>query len=355
MNINFILPAWFKSGGVRIICEYANKFFEKGHNVTLFYPQKIYNFYPDKFKPVYNIKRIIKYLIYTKKERSELFDCKFNIKEVPMISDKYISNADITIATAWPTSYSVANLNESKGKKVYLIQGYEVWDSSVKTVINSYSLPLSKITVSKFLHDYLISKYNIESKIILNSIDFNKFNNHKKIYNQKTIISFIINGNKQKNPDDAIWAINKIYEEFPDIDVICFGLNKYKQLPGFIRFVENPSESKIISIYKKSDIFLFSSLFEGFGLPPAEAMACKCAVVSNNVGGVSEFSSHMISAIHCNPSNREELYFGLKYLLNNKEDIKRISENGYLEVRNKLDWDKSFFEFEKYLLGLIET
>jgi glycosyltransferase involved in cell wall biosynthesis len=355
MKISFLLPAIFKSGGIKIIFEFANRLADKGHNVVLYYPRIPYNFYPDVKNPVYNIKRYIKGILNYLPVADNSGENKFEIASVSRLNNHSIMDADVVIATAWPTAYSLNKLNESKGQKVYFIQGYEVWGPNEKAVNNSYLLLNYKITISVKLHDLLKNKFNVESVIIPNSIDFIKFNNLNKVYNELPVISFIYNNSFQKNMNGAISVLTKIKNEFGNVKIKCVGLKNQKSIPPFIDFVENPSESEIVRFYCESDIFLFSSLMEGFALPPAEAMACKCAVVTNDVGAVSQYSTDKVSAIHCNPENPDELYEGIKYLLNNKDEMVKISENGYNIVRNTLSWKNSFKLFEEYLYKLVNN
>ena len=123
-------------------------------------------------------------------------------------------------------------------------------------------------------------------------------------------------------------------------------------MPAYINFTVNPSDAIIKKLYSESDIFLFTSTEEGFALPPAEAMACKCAVVTTKVGAVSEYSRHMESAIHVEPKNEEDLYNGVKYLLDNIGEWRKISMNGYYSVKSKLDcWDDSTNKLENLFLS----
>ena len=53
--------------------------------------------------------------------------------------------------------------------------------------------------------------------------------------------------------------------------------------------VETSSETGMSAFYNRCDVFVFASRSEGFGLPPLEAMACGCAVVTTDCGGVRDY------------------------------------------------------------------
>jgi len=351
MKISFIIPGFFKSGGIRIIFEYANRLCAKGHDVTVYVPTKNYYLYKDEFSPLKYLKYKYRELFKQNSKRDLSFFGinRFKVMIVGSVTNKNIQDADIIFATSWPTAYDLKKLAASKGEKIYFIQDYEVWESNKKAVDKTYTFPFHYITISKFLHDYLLNRFKSDSFVIKNGIDLEKYNIESKIGSDKIRITFIVNELRKKNVTAAINAIDKIHSEYPDIEVKCFGLLKSKIVPHYARYIENPTEEEIIKIYCETDIFVYPSIFEGFGLPPAEAMACKCAVVSNKVGAIPDYSRHLYSAYLCNPENNEEIYEGIKYLLENVNEISRISENAYNEVRSYFNWEESVNSMESYL------
>lgn len=352
MKINFIVPEISRTGGMRIIFEYANRLTERGHDVILYSPNIPFNNYKGMIKPYY-IKYRFNYakdnLFKKRKLPVKLFDKKFKVKYLWLFSNMTIRDADVTVATSWTTSYIVNKLSPIKGKKFYLIQDYEQWNSNIEYVKKSYMLPLRRITVSEYLKNLLLEKFNSDSDVILNGIDFAIFNNNDKRFNNEKQILFMDHSLENKNTKAAIVTVKKLKAKYSSLKIKCFGINKYNPMPEFIEFVKNPDDVQIASLYRESDIFLFTSIFEGFGLPPAEAMACKCALVGNKVAAVPEFAEHMKSAILTSPDKTEELLKGVEYLLNNEDELRRISLAGYESVRKVLDWDSSVNRFEELL------
>ncbi len=64
---------------------------------------------------------------------------------------------------------------------------------------------------------------------------------------------------------------------------------QYKEVPWIC--IDKVNEAKVAQILSESAIFLSTSLYEGFGLPPIEAMACGCVVVGFHGGGGLEYAS----------------------------------------------------------------
>lgn len=352
MKINFIVPEISRTGGMRIIFEYANRLTERGHNVILYSPNIPFNSYRGMFKPYY-IKYRIKYaaerIFKDIKLPENIFKRNFDINFRWVLNDLTVRDADATIATSWTSSFVVNKLKQSKGKKFYLIQDYEVWNSNTEYVDLSYKLPFSRITVSGYLKDLLLEKFGSDSTVILNGIDFSVFNNPMKKFGERKQILFMDHLLENKNTKDAIETVKVLKEKYPLVNIKCFGMRKYHELPDYIEFIEDPDDSKIAELYSESDLFLFTSLHEGFGLPAAEAMACKCALVGTKAGAVPEFAENNKSAVLTSPGNPEELLRGAEYLMNNEIELKRISLEGYESVRKILDLEKSANKFESLL------
>jgi glycosyltransferase involved in cell wall biosynthesis len=57
-----------------------------------------------------------------------------------------------------------------------------------------------------------------------------------------------------------------------------------------IEFVVNPPQEKLAEHYRSADLFLFTSWYEGVGMPPLEAMASGVPVVSTLCGGVDMYA-----------------------------------------------------------------
>ncbi|MEO6694622.1 MAG: glycosyltransferase family 4 protein [Ignavibacteria bacterium] len=353
MKINFLASGIFKSGGMKIIYEYCNRLTLKGHDVILYYPSFEYNFYNGNIgsifspKPVYNA-------IYNFKNRKNKeaisFVRNFKLQQVPFLKNHFLRDADVSIATIWHTSYSLAELNISKGRKFYFVQDYEIWNADKSKVDNSYLLSIPIITTSIYLRDLLKKQFQRESFVIPYGFDFKFLNNEEKKYFKKVKnISFIDYKLEKKNVDMCIEACKRLNEQHKNVNFISFGLDRFHDLPDFIHFIKNPNEAQIRDIFFDTDIFLFSSFTEGFAMPPAEAMASKCAVITTPVGFIPEFIVHKESAMIVNPENFSTMTKAANLLLENEELLIKISENGYNAVLNKFDWSNSVDKFEEII------
>jgi glycosyltransferase involved in cell wall biosynthesis len=89
----------------------------------------------------------------------------------------------------------------------------------------------------------------------------------------------------------ALKAVEIALRQIPDLQLIAFGqdpLRHWLPLPPGAQYLIKPSQESIKNIYAQCDVWLCGSRAEGFHLPPLEAMACRCPVVSTRVGGPLE-------------------------------------------------------------------
>jgi len=102
------------------------------------------------------------------------------------------------------------------------------------------------------------------------------------------------------------------------------------------------SDSEVLSLYAKADVFVYPSLYEGFGLPVLEAMACGCPVITSNVSSLPEVVGD--AAFLVDPYNVEALAQAMLTVLEDDELKKEMSKRGITQAQ-KFSWDKAAAEF----------
>jgi glycosyltransferase involved in cell wall biosynthesis len=91
-------------------------------------------------------------------------------------------------------------------------------------------------------------------------------------------------------------------------------------------FLEGVSDEELALLYNRAVLFAFPSLYEGFGLPPVEAMACGTPVVSSNAASLPEILGD--AAFLVEPHDVGEWCAGLRQLLTGEEVRLALREKG---------------------------
>ncbi len=123
-----------------------------------------------------------------------------------------------------------------------------------------------------------------------------------------------------------------------DLAIVQEAAEKDKRI---IRLGFIPQED-LVRIYNLATVFVMPSIYEGFGLPVLEAMACGTPVVCSQTSSFPELVGK--AAIMINPDNVESIAEGISrvYFLNEDECLKLTEEN-FLQVKN-FSWEKTAFE-----------
>ena len=104
-------------------------------------------------------------------------------------------------------------------------------------------------------------------------------------------------------------------------------------------------------LYRTANAFVYPSLFEGFGLPPVEAMACGCPVISSASGSLAEVVDQ--AALIVEPKSVESITDALMKMV--KDDTHReILKSRGLENAQRFRWDNAAKATEQEYRRVIE-
>lgn len=278
-----------------------------------------------------------------------------NVLWVESLEEKNIPDSDFLIATSWHTAVHCNSYSQQKGKKIYFIQSLETWHGEYEDVIATWKMPFRRIVISKWLLEYAKS-LGLESTLILNGFDFNKFGIDIFPENRNPLsIGMLFHINKIKGSKYGIHALSELKAEIPDLKVNLFGVsNRDENLPEWMDYIKNPDQEQLRSIYNNSSIFINPSIMEGFALTPAEAMICGCAVVVSDIGGHKDYSINEETALLFESENPDSLKNKINILIKDNNFRIKLAYSGKNYIKN-YTWDKSFELFEKVILDLAEN
>lgn len=353
MKITFVVPALNLTGGLRVISIYARLLAKRGHKVTVVSPAPSKPTFKQKLKSAigwkgYNFKSRFKHTFFEHVD----YDVKVLESHNPVTINN-IPDADVIIATFWSTAEWVAGFPESKGKKVYFIQGYEVhpW-LPVDRVKETLKSPFKKIVVAQWLADILVNDFQQKDvSVVHNAVDHQLFHAPEREKNTDVTFGMIYSNRSMKGSQLALNGFNQLQKEIPTSKLVIFGMipeTEVVGLPSGATYYFQPEQSIIREIYGQCDAWLFTSNSEGFGLPILEAMACRTPVIGTRCGAAPDLLNSG-AGILINIDDLDELVLAMKKIaLMTALEWLEVSNTAYHEAQAQ-NWNDKTSQFEHVL------
>ncbi|MCY6958734.1 glycosyltransferase family 4 protein [Clostridium brassicae] len=189
---------------------------------------------------------------------------------------------------------------------------------------DSIYTPLAKEVCS----DYLNKNYNITTPFILYIGGFSS---------RKNVISLINSFVKISNNFDKDYSLVIVGAQKDLGKSLCNKYLDYSKIifTGFVPLNELPI------FYSGCEVFVYPSLYEGFGLPPLEAMSCGAPVITSNITSIPEVVKD--SGILINPYDENELSNSIEKVLSNKSFRQSLAEKG-IKRSSYFSWEKTAIE-----------
>ena len=153
-----------------------------------------------------------------------------------------------------------------------------------------------------------------------------------------------------KNIERLIHAFNMIAHRFPEVDLLLLGkphpfetsrlqlMTSELGLSERIIFKSYVPHRDLPNWYRGALAFVYPSLWEGFGLPILEAMACGCPVLTSYGSGTEEVAG--AAALLINPFKTESMASSLVVVLSETKTRSGLTEKGLARARH-FHWDKT--------------
>ncbi len=220
---------------------------------------------------------------------------------------KAIGKAERIIAVSESTKRDIQKVFGVAGEKIALIPNGVA--DSFKVISNEASL------------DGIKKRCRIRSKYILN----------------------VGNPKPHKNWTGLVEAFAALDEGFSDYQLVLVGSSD-PRFPQVVRLIKRlgledrvmitgfVSEKDMVLLYNAAEMFVFPSLYEGFGLPVLEAMACGTPVVSSNTSSLPEVVGD--AGILFDPNDKTDLVKGIEMVLSNEELRQDLLRRGLERIRH---------------------
>lgn len=150
----------------------------------------------------------------------------------------------------------------------------------------------------------------------------------------------------RKNIKNIIKAFGIINEKYPQLKLVLAGKpgSGYQEIrsiiegnndiivPGYI------DEKNLPDLYARAKLFLFPTLYEGFGIPILEAMACGTPVVASNISSMPEVAGE--AAVLVNPQKPKEIANACIKILGDKKTADKLASLGLKNIK-RFFWSKT--------------
>lgn len=221
------------------------------------------------------------------------------------------------------------------------------------------------LTVSGFSRSELIKYLNCNQKDIIvthNGVDRTWFNlNDSKSLFNKPYLLYVGNVKPHKNLRNLIMGFELIKDKIPHNLIIVGKKEGFLTADGSIVELAKRNKDRIIftgfieenslkNLVHNADVFVFPSLYEGFGLPPLEAMACGTPVAVSDIPSLREVCGEWVS--YFDPNDIKSISTNIYNLIT--DDRKKKAMALYEKKRAaEFSWEKSAMLTEKVIRNLI--
>lgn len=353
MRITFLSASADMSGGSRVMHIYATHLQARGHQVTVVVPPPKPLTLRDRIKAIVR-GRPGSFARSTKTHyRSDTYVFKVLGQYRPILPSD-VPDSDVVIASWWETAEWMANMPPSKGKHVHFVQGYESYDHQPKDRVDAVlSTPIFKITISKWLDALLKDQFaNRYVAMVPNSVDMDQFHAPRRSRQLQPTIGMLYSDTKWKDCRTGLDAFKIFQEKFPGARLVTFGQSEQLPelpLPPGTLHTRLPDQDKIRDLYAKCDVWFCSSTHEGFHLPPLEAMACRCPVISTPVGGPLDTIVEGVNGFFIPIGDAAQMALTLdKFFALSEEQWQSMSDAAYTTAIG-YSWNDAAIRFEQAL------
>jgi len=288
-KVSFAIPLlslkWH--GGVRVLVDLANALSEQGYRVYVITPKNRYQKY-------YSLHPSVKLLLAPQ------------CGNIPFISHLYallliflkIPHVDYIIANFYPTFY-IALLHSvlHRSKIIYYIMDYETRFSpfpySLVADITYKFRNYVKFTVSNWVKQ----QTGGWGYILHPPLDERFFHPLTETKEKRFTVMYVYRKSKRKGPElfESIVSSHKL----KDIQFWVVG-EKPAIEANNLQYLGVKRTEELVKLYERAHLILNTSRFEGFGLPPLEAMARGTLPVLTDSGGIREYAVHNYNAVIAN-------------------------------------------------------
>ena len=199
--------------------------------------------------------------------------------------------------------------------------------------------------------------------VIPNGLDLTVFKKNNVLERERFKIVTVASADiPLKGLDTTLKAISLILDKYPNTKLSVVGnprenghterLIRQLNLTNHVSFKTNLSKEEVAYEYQSSSLAVISSLYEGFGFPAAEAMACGTPIISSNSSALPEIVQDFGQLYE--PGNSYALKDCIENFYQNSSVFNDLAKKGSLYANETFNWEKIALDYEEQFLEIIE-
>lgn len=215
----------------------------------------------------------------------------------------------------------------SENAKLDIIEHYNVPKKKVIVTYNAVNADLRKLDEDELNETELREKFKIGNSRFVLSVG-----NLQPRKNLPRLIKAFLLYSEEIKTDDKLVIVGKKAWMYDDI------LKEAENNSDKIIFTDYVTNADLTRLYNAATCFVYPSFFEGFGIPPLEAMACGTPVAVAQATSLPEVVGD--AGIYFNPFDVISIKESILTLMGNEQCRNRLIEEGYLQ-KEKFSWEKT--------------
>jgi glycosyltransferase involved in cell wall biosynthesis len=230
-------------------------------------------------------------------------------------------------------SHAASVFAVSQATKTDLLRLFDLREERVHVAHNALDERLSGKDATPEERQFIVERYQVNSPFLLYVGDIKPHKNIAKLIEAFSALKGELK-KEERLPDLKLIIIGNEISSHPDLrrTMIRSGVQNDVRFLGFV-----PVDI-LRTFYDVAKVFVFPSLYEGFGLPPLEAMAQGTPVVVSNTSAMPEVVGN--AAVLVNPENVFEIMHGIKRALLDQQLRDQLKERGHQQAQ-RFSWETS--------------
>ena len=230
---------------------------------------------------------------------------------------------EVIMTNAVRSSQQIITVSENTKKDV--IRLYNIKSEKIKPIWIAPSEEFIPITEEETI--VIKKKYDLSDQFLLYTGNWREHKNlvgllkaFKKVArHNKQPLQLVITGKPDPHYPEVLETIKKM------------GLDDLVKMPGLVDFED------LRKLTAAATVYVFPSFYEGFGLPPLEAMKCGTPVCASNISSIPEVCGE--AAIYFDPEDVEDMIEKIKMVLSDEKLQKKLIQKGLEQVK-QFSWDR---------------